>query len=259
MHDYTRHFFTRVVWVGYHNRPGLIAWRGRINWFLPFVLRTFWQIFVIADGALGTWRFTLVNRNLTGFWRVGVRLGMTVCVPDRHWYFNRFLRAVWVGYFYRPRALARLRYIWFFRPVCFKVLDWLLIWIRDLYSTLGIWHLVQVRRYAICRLYIVLVGVTRHHIDRYVHRISRLIWISDCYLPGCWTILSNLRCRFPRYLSVRWEGRVFIIFILGYYDPGWGFITLLDFYTAWHIRRLTSLSINQIRIRILFGVGLLDH
>ena len=165
MHGYTRHFFTRAVFVGYHNRPGLIALRGRINWFLPCVLRIFWQIFVIADCALGTWLFTLVNRNRTGFWRVGVRL-------------------VW------------------------------------------------------------------HHIDRYVHRITRLIWISDCYLPGCLTIISNIRCLFPRYLSALWEGRVFIIFILGYYDPGWGFSTLLDFHTAWHIRRLTSLSINQIRIRI---------
>ena len=90
-------------------------------------------------------------------WFILVRLGLAIFVPDCYWHFNRVLRAVWVGDFYRPCALAWLRYIWFFLPVCFKVRDWLPIWIRDRHGTLGIWYLVQVRRHTICRVRVVLV------------------------------------------------------------------------------------------------------
>ena len=114
VHGYTRHFFTRAVWVGYFYRPGLIAWRGRINWFLPAVLRTFWQIFVIADCALGTWRFTLVNRNLTGFWRLGVRLVWHDVVG----YLNRFgFRFITVNYLgLTSLAVPNFTGIWRGRP-----------------------------------------------------------------------------------------------------------------------------------------------
>ena len=114
VYGYTRHFFTRAVLVGYHNRPGLIAWLGRINCFLPVVLRTFWQIFVIADGALGTWRFTLVNRNLTGFWLVGVRLVWHDVVG----YVNRFgCRVITVNYLgLTSLAVPNFTGIWFGRP-----------------------------------------------------------------------------------------------------------------------------------------------
>src|SRR5699024_7423333 len=121
----------------------LIAWRGRINWFLPFVLRTFWQIFVILDCALGTWRFTLVNRNLISFWRVGVRLGLTVFIPNRHWNVNRVLRAVWVGYHNRPGLIAWRGRINWFLPFVLRTF-WQIFVILD--CALGTWRFTLVNR-----------------------------------------------------------------------------------------------------------------
>ena len=96
-------------------------------------------------------------------------MGLAVFVPNRYWYFNRFLRAVWVGDFYRPRALARLRYIWFFRPVCSKVGDWLLIWIRNRYRVLSSWYLVQVCRQTVRGLRVILICLGWHNVVGYVN------------------------------------------------------------------------------------------
>ena len=144
----------RAVWVGYHNRPGLIAWRGRINWFLPFVLRTFWQIFVILDCALGTWRFTLVNRNLISFWRVGVRLIWLNIVGYRHRFGFRSiavnhlrLAGLTVANFtgircFRPDYLGA---IWQFNLAAILVLDYNGTWVQFIANRHGL-TVLQVHR-----------------------------------------------------------------------------------------------------------------
>ena len=174
-------------------------------------------------------------------------MGLAVFVPNRYWYVNRFLRAVWVGDFYRPRALARLRYIWFFRPVCSKVGDWLLIWIRNRYRVLSSWYLVQVCRQTVRGLRVILVGIIRHHVNRYVHGIKRPIWVRYFHFPGCVTSLGSVWCLFPSKGRPLWEVDLLAVLILSNYRPGWHF---LQFHTAWHIWYLAGLGIVLFRVTV---------
>ena len=176
-------------------------------------------------------------------------MGLTIFVPNRHWHFNRVLRAIWVGNFYRPRALARLRYIWrlVLSPFSFKVRNWLPIWIRDRHGILGIWYLVQVRRHTICRVRVVLVGIIRHHVNRYVHGIKRPIWVRYFHFPGCVTSLGSVWCLFPSKGRPLWEVDLLAVLILSNYRPGWHF---LQFHTAWHIWYLAGLGIVLFRVTV---------
>ena len=136
-------------------------------------------------------------------------MGLAVFVTNRYWYFNRFLRAVWVGDCYRTRALARLRYIWrlVLSPFSFKVLDLVAFFIRNRYRVLSSWYLVQVCRQTVLGLRVILICLIWHDVVGYLNRFGfRVITVNYLGLTSLAVPnFTGIWCRRPNDLRSIWQ------------------------------------------------------